>query len=431
MALGGIILYLAQNLAMGGTGSLPVDGPEILGSTSAYSFEFRVRFPGASNSTMAPTELSGALLTVSSGSSLGPGRWSLWYEKATASSATGNLYLTSSAGRLTMVSASIFDDRFYNIAVVKETSTGSLSLYASRYEDDELKFYSSSSAVSGAVGYPLDWDYFKLEIGSSVLQPSRGQFWGQEFRLWSAALTSAELEAHAAHFENYGRDVSWNNRDLLIHWRLADGASADGAGRFYPVDSTLNRNVGTGSNFIPNSPTSTKFLEDYAYIPSIDYGWNQEKVRVYSGSRIDPLDRYEDERFVSLEFNMYDALNEDISHLMTSYDELNSILGLPVNRYREDYEGLRQMRETYFKRLQGQLSFRTFVDMLDFFDSSFIDVVQKLLPARAIFKGDELVVESHLLERPKYQYQLRPVREGVIDISGSIAMTDTWGDIGR
>jgi hypothetical protein len=177
-----------------------------------------------------------------------------------------------------------------------------------------------------------------------------------------------------------------------------------------------------------NSTPFTKFLEDYAYIPSMDYGWNQEKVRTFSGSRISPLDAYHDERFVSLEFNMYDALNEDISHIMTSYDELTRVIGMPVNRYREDYEGLRQMRETYFKRLQGRLNFRVFVDMLDFFDSSFSSIVERLLPARSSFRGDEMIVESHMLERPKYQYQLRPVIEGRIEVSGSIAIVDRGDD---
>lgn len=416
---------------MGTYVSASVGAPIVL-APSEYSLEFRVRFPGPTNTTIPPTELSGALVTFSSGSSItGAGVWALWYEKPTATSATGNLYLTSSAGRLTMASASIFNDNFYNLSVVKETSTGSIWIYAQRYEDGEQTFFSSSVAWSGSAGYPSDWDYYRVDLGSSSLAPSSGQFWGHEFRLWADALLPDELDAHAQHFESYGRDVSWNNKDLLIHWRLNDATSSNANGNFYATDSTLRGYVGTGSNFSAGSSPWTKFLESYAYIPSIDYGWNQEKVRIYSGSRIDPLDAYHDERFVSLEFNMYDALNEDISHLMSSFDELQNVLGIPVNRYREDYEGLRQMRETYFKRLQGQLNFRVFVDMLDFFDTSFVSMVERLLPARSVFKGDELIVESHMLERPKYQYQLRPVREGIIDISGSISVSDMWGDIGR
>jgi len=396
---------------------------KIISSGSPFSLELRVRFPLVDDDALPPTQLSGALIGLSTGS-VDAGFLSVWYEKSAVSSTTGNLYVTSSAGRLQLGPAPIFDDRFYNISLVRELQTGSLTLAAVRYEDDELRYSSSSIAVTGAVGFPFDSDYTTLSVGSSGIL---GEFWAQEARVWGAALTARELTAHAEHFESYGRDSSFNNRDLLIHWRMNDGVSADSSGSLLLVSSVPNGPVGTGS-FGTGSFPFTKFLEDYAYIPSIDYGWNQQKVRVLSGSRIDPFQAYHDERFVSLEFNMYDALNEDISHVMSSYDELANVIGLPINRYREDYEGLQRMRETYFKRLQGSLNFRVFVDMLDFFDSSFVTLVERLLPARSDFKGDELIVESHMLERPKYQYQLRPIVEGLIEISGSIAIVDRGGD---
>lgn len=379
---------------------------------------------------MTPTELSGAILTVSNGSTTALSV-ALWYEKSTATSATGNLYLTSSAGRLTVVSASIFDGTFYNVGFTKERITGSIQLFVNQYVDGELTYSTSSIALTGTVGYPFDGLYTTVDVGSSAIQSSNGQFWAQEVRIWDASLLTEELLAHADHFESYGRDSSHANADLALHWRFSDASTPNVSGNVYLLDSTLNGCIGTGSNYTSGQIPFTKFLEDYAYIPSIDYGWNQSKVRTYSSSSVDPLDAYQDERFVSLEFNMYDQLNEDISHLVTSYDELNSFLGLPMNRYRGEYEGLQQMRETYFKRLQGKLDVNLFVSMLDFFDSSFVSVVQRLLPARAIFKGDEVIVESHMLERSKYQYQLRPVREGFIDISGSVNVTDLWGSVYR
>ena len=39
-----------------------------------------------------------------------------------------------------------------------------------------------------------------------------------------------------------------------------------------------------------------------------------------------------------------------------------------------------------------------------------------------------MIVESHMLERPKYQYQLRPVHEGRIEVSGSISVVDRGDD---
>lgn len=60
-----------------------------------------------------------------------------------------------------------------------------------------------------------------------------------------------------------------------------------------------------------------------------------------------------------------------------------------------------------------------FADMLEFFDRSFIDMVKKMLPHRAKFLGDEFVVESHMLERPKMQWNYRR-REQELVIEGSI-----------
>lgn len=423
MALGGIILYLQQNLLA----SSSVSASYIVVSGSDYSIEIRTKFPSSTNSIMPPTFLSGSIWTISNGA-LGAGYLSLWYEKQSSTSMTGNLFLTSSAGRLQITSASIFNDDFYNIAVVRNHSSSSLALYVKQYTNGELTYSTSSAASRTTSGFANDASYNFIEIGQSALLSCEPQFWAQEFRMWNIALSDDEISAHAIDFENYGRRNSYSNKDLQFHWKLSDASYASAGGELFFIDSTVNNIVGTGSNFTPQSFPFDKFLLDYSYIPPVDYGWNQNKIRIFSGSIINPQDAYYDENFVSLEFNMYDALNEDISHIMTSYDELNNFLGLPINKYRDDYEGLRQMRETYFKRLQGKLNFRVFVDMLDFFDTSFVSMVEQLLPARSIFKGDEIIVESHQLERPKYQYQIRPVQEGRIDISGSISVIDRGWD---
>lgn len=392
------------------------------GKSGSFSVEVRARFPTSESDDLIPTKLSGSIWTLTTGSA---NPLSLWYEKPATTSLTGNLYLTSSAGRLTLASASIFTDDFYNLSVVRETATGSITLAVLRYENDSMVYSTSSLALGTSVGNPPVQLYDNFYVGAWA-GTSSGEFWAQEVRVWDSNLAPSELDDHARNFESYGRETSYGNRDLKIHWRLNENNYTGFFGGISVTGSTPVRLDGHGNLFAAGSDTkvSKKFLLDYSYIPSIDYGWNQEKVRVYDGVSVEPQDRYEDERFISLEFNMYDALNEDISHLMASYDELNNTLGHPMNRYRSEYEGLQQMRETYFKRLQGQLNFKVFVDMLDFFDSTFVQIVQRLIPARSIFKGDEIVIESHMLERPKYAYGFRPIREGILEISGSIAITE-------
>lgn len=398
--------------------------PLVTGS-SDISCEVRVRFPLSGDQELPVSSLSGAIVSLA-GAGVSP--LELWYSKGDVLSTTGTLFVTSSAGPVTLANLPIFDDRFVNVTVVRESITGSLGLYVTRASGGEITFATSSVAPIGTAGYPTPVDYSTVSLGSSSISPSLGEFWAQELRVWQSPLGPAEIADHAENFSSYGRDSSFLNSTLRLHWRLDDGSSAAPGGSISIIDSGLSNITGVGSKFSTSSLPFDKFLLDYAYIPSIDYGWNQQKVRVFDGSQIDPGDAYVDERTVSLEFNMYDALNEDISNVMTSYDELTSFIGLPVNRYREDYEGLRQMRETYFKRLQGPLRFRVFVDMLDFFDSSFSRMVERIIPARSDFKGDELIIESHMLERPKYQYQLRPIVEGLIDISGSIGIVDRGDD---
>ena len=102
--------------------------------------------------------------------------------------------------------------------------------------------------------------------------------------------------------------------------------------------------------------------------------------------------------------SLADQLNEDISQMMSSMDEMNDAMGHPASAYRSSYSHLDTMRGEYFRRITDKLNHRVFVDMLDFFDRSFVSIIRKVIPASAIFAGDEVVVESHMLERPKVEY---------------------------
>ena len=129
-----------------------------------------------------------------------------------------------------------------------------------------------------------------------------------------------------------------------------------------------------------------------------------------------------------LEFNMIDVLNEEIVQMMMSMDHMNEAVGFPANKYRVHYDDLEIIRYNYFKRLQGRLNFTVFADMLDFFDRSFIKMVERLIPSRSYFMGDEFVVESHMLERPKVVYERKRNQDPDVAIEGRI---EIWSRFGR
>ena len=136
-------------------------------------------------------------------------------------------------------------------------------------------------------------------------------------------------------------------------------------------------------------------------------GWVDDKIRVYDKERLTVADVVEDNPTVGLEFNMVDALNEDISQMISALDGFDNSVGLPANRFRSEYHDVSFLRRKYFARLRDRLNFRVFFDMLDFFDRNFVTMVKRLIPIGASFLGDELVVESHMLERPKLQWNYR------------------------
>jgi hypothetical protein len=254
--------------------------------------------------------------------------------------------------------------------------------------------------------------YTTISIGSCnpILSSSMGryrfaEYWAQEFRMFTRPLTDEDLKDHLLNPFSYGsRDPVSDGSKLALHYRFDEGTEAASSAPqtlHYPLGVVQTFATGSG---IPSGQRYKRFLLGYQYIVPPDSGWTDDKIRVHDTTDLAWDDTPIDQRTLSVEFNMIDALNEDISQVLSAVDELNTIIGLPANRFRDEYEGLRQLRDEYFKRLQGNLNFRAFADMLDLFDRGFIETIRKLVPMRARFVGDEFVVESHMLERPKVAY---------------------------
>src|SRR5690606_37843326 len=106
---------------------------------------------------------------------------------------------------LTLSSVPIFDDRFYNISFVRESSTGSLTLAVRLYESDSLVYSGSMKTISAAIPDVMSYDGVRLGAWAGS---SSGEFWAQEVRVWDAALVQSELESHARDFMSYGRELS-------------------------------------------------------------------------------------------------------------------------------------------------------------------------------------------------------------------------------
>lgn len=373
--------------------------------SSSNSFEFDMRFLAADTTGSASTaSFPTVMLSQSSG-----GRLKRVDISRAANSATGTVILTMQSGAFSSsISATnlpVFDGQVFHVGVTETTQ--SVRLEVRRLDEDDEDVV---SVVTGAfTGSGALTSSVKAYVVAGA-QP----YWVRDVRVWNVELSSSELSDHALNPFSFGTYVP-ERQALALRWECdKDSDLALASGSLY--DASGNGRTGGSAN-----DQYLRFLLDYNFIAPVEYGWNEEKVRIVDGAVVPVGETWNDSAALALEFNLIDALNEDISLMMSSMDNWNNVIGDAANRHRESYPALDRLRRQYFSRLSGRINFRAFADFLDFFDRSFVELVGRLLPARADFKGAEFVVESHMLERPKVQYTYRRhdlllVPEGVITI---------------
>lgn len=360
------------------------------------TLELRLKFPLSTSRLMTPTALSGTIVEVMSGSTE---VLSISYSKPSASSATGTIVVTDSlaSGSISIPSLP-FDERWLNVALLRDQGSTTTTIDVRSIDRGELSFSSSS------VGSFVSTSSFSPSL---FIARSPCECWAQELRSWSALLSETELDDHALNFQSYGRDdygpPALQEDELDLHIRLDSASLSSGTWTCQDLSSHALSGTLSGSA----SPSFTTFLNEYNFIASPEYGWNEDKVKTFDSSVADVDEVNADNKTLALEFNMVDALNEDISLMISSLDTFNNTIGVPANRYRESYPDLEAMGSLYFSRLRGRLNFTAFADMLEFFDRSFVSLIRMIVPARTNFVGEELVVESHMLERPKLQWNYR------------------------
>lgn len=379
------------------TGSVKVD---FVGPETSFSVESQVLFPLTSSANITASFLSGNIWSM-----IGDGNYiTLSYEKNSVGSHTGTLILSSSDQNniLTVDNIGIFDGKWNNLFVVYNSQSSSLEVNVKKLNENIIgsEFSSSLTNVTGGIVINTDWNEFVFGSTSSLQDV---EFWASEVRVWDNILTKDDMEDHTLNFQSYGIHNSVNNyNDLLLNWKFIDNTVSNNV-----IDVSTNNNNGNRNGFFPSQNPYKKFLREYNYIASPDFGWSDNKIRSFSTSKLDASQDYKDENILSLEFNLIDSLNEDIVQIFNSIEFLNESVGFPGNKYRVAYDDLELLRENYFKRLKGKINFNIFIKMLDFFDRNFLKTIKQIIPAKAKFLGDEFVVQSHMLERSKIVYERR------------------------
>lgn len=326
------------------------------------------------------------------------------------------------------------------------------SMYADDIEDKSVWTLTSSLVnASGAyvaigsqslptgTGIPLLNDTVSAPEAARVT-PFEGRI--TQFRFWSKYLTEEEWPEHVRYFRSVGVEDPLTNFNFATtptgsFQRLRLDASTDqvvtesnSSGEIFLTDFTQNGFTLSGSGFPQTSSVIVPERFFFSYLsPKFDESATTDKVRIRgfsefanvqetpwaSVSPVYDIERSElptDNTRFTIDFSVVDALNQDIVTIFSSLKALDNILGNPELIFSPDYPGLDDLRQIYFNKLTDKMNLRLFFEFFKWFDTNIGTFVAQLLPRKTRFLGTNFVVESHMLERPRVEYQFSDIYLG-------------------
>ena len=118
--------------------------------------------------------------------------------------------------------------------------------------------------------------------------------------------------------------------------------------------------------------------------------------------------------FFSIETSLYRTISEEIINVFSSVLDFNNLIGQPVNKYRKKYKDLDKLRGLFFERVHNSPDVERYFDYFIHVDSFLDQMLEQLIPASSNVSETVLnIIESHVLERNKYDHKLPFVKQRV------------------
>jgi len=258
-------------------------------------------------------------------------------------------------------------------------------------------------------------------------------------RYWTKYLEDGALAQHTYDVDNHGISGSYrnispfdgdnNNLDILnlhtlaLNWKFSNLSTSDGSGNFVVTDfssgSALLRDnygwmgkifgyqhSGYGYGFATSSTDIIdKRLVNILKVTDPERATSAEMVRILSedDKSFGVVETVPDYVF-TVEKSMYRAISEEMLDFFAGVVDFNNVIGAPINRYRGRYKNLEKLRNIFFERVTTVSNVEKFLTYYKWFDNSILSILQQFIPASAKFVDEAYnVVESHVLERAKYE----------------------------
>ena len=268
-----------------------------------------------------------------------------------------------------------------------------------------------------------------------------------DFNGWKAMLTDAELRLRAQNPERYGRSNNFesknlqNNktsaRDLIFRVSPYAVTELDLESKLYLYDISNGSQdlrekygdlIGSSYNF-----KSTAFTADLKNVIQPEfvsvmentpiqniYGKDGVQIKSSDFNKFD-LDSRPEIKIMSFEKSMYRSISKEMINFISGVSSYNNLIGEPVNKYRKKYKLLDHLRGQFFEGVKSENQFERYVKYYRWIDKTIGEFLEQLVPASMRSNtGIENVVESHALERSKYDHKVAKIDTKDPDLSTNL-----------
>lgn len=262
-----------------------------------------------------------------------------------------------------------------------------------------------------------------------------------DVKAWHNYVPTSSIIQHSKFIENHGIKDAYHNfltydtnnkqvyipnaETLALHWRFSTNTGSDANGEFFVFDESSGssaqtgrydeygsrvglRYPATGFGFVASDTGSIRLR----YFPTLkpkksDSIASLDMIQILADNVEVRTKETRPSKYVfRFEKSMYDAISSDILNYFDTILEFNNLIGEPVNRYRPNYKKLDKLRNLYFSKVANTPDLERFLSFYKWIDSSILKMLMQLLPASAKTTEPILnVVESHILERNKFQHK--------------------------
>jgi hypothetical protein len=326
----------------------------------------------------------------------------------------------------------LFDGEYKTVTLTNTITgtTSSFDLHLKQSTGDRLLIDDFENIILTS---SVDWgvpDSDSIYIGSSSYVSL------DEFRLWSTPLNSESIITHTKLPDaTNGNSFSASVSELLLRHdfekpknRFTDTEVINVA---ISDDYNVTSSIAVGFTDQPEYPFSHETFERVVTIQSPSLGFTQsDKIRFETQELVGDLSykvratkkSFDRAPIDSSRLGLFFSPNKEVNlDIMKSFGNLNidNFIGAPTDEYKDEYTGLKKLREFYFARLNRDIY--EYIRLIRYIDKSLFDVIVDLVPARAkLAKG--LLIEPHYLERSKTRWERATSERGDYETDENITV---------